>query len=727
MSSKFSDQVAQGMSEILKNESFYKPFKATIKTASDEGVFNITDLESRYPDAYNALLDSDKAKLQYYTFYVNSAGKVCAKEPGGTDEYLFTHSPNHAPTWVKIAESDEQAFEIYAAKKKDKDEDKDDEKSDKKDKKDKKEKSDKDEKDEKKDKKSKKDDKDDEDEEEDDKKSKKKKSKKDDEDDKNDAKALIFAAKKDKEEKKDGKDKSEKADDKDDKKDKPKGKKKQFPFWLKKKKAGENHEEECDCNECMEANDGMFASAIRHIVETFSKTSAALDNMGLEKSSIATMAILNHIIEEAANVKFAKTTPLEEKLNKLKDQFKKMHEKDEEYDADVAEELDKKITEIETQLKKEKKEDKEDSNDVRGTDLLLGLDDPEAQEGFLDHNLDDPHSSAALEEIFSKNPSLVDEIAPRLKSQFGDKAIEDQLKERIKSRLPSVIETPENSDISEILKAYNKPYPKDANIPSEEKETLIPGSDPLKTKIDELNADDHKKLPSHEHGKPVIYLTDKDKVLCADCATEAKEDGKKVKPHLNEEGPDHHCEECGEKLESEYGDSDDNDSDDMVQAFNLVNEWIKEGQEASSFEDDGDNTTVSQDDLKSILDVIGGYSQKEIADREKAMKPSELDLFATKYFKLTADDKSSLLLDTDGWYNLQQISDPASAAHINFFADHVPGIKSFFETLPEFLKQPDVRFTQMGSENNPYALIARTGNGKIYELSESKNIWEARK
>ena len=69
--SKFSDQVAQGMSEILKNESFYKPFnKATIKTASNEDVFNITDLESRYPDAYNALLDSDKEKVLPATLLV---------------------------------------------------------------------------------------------------------------------------------------------------------------------------------------------------------------------------------------------------------------------------------------------------------------------------------------------------------------------------------------------------------------------------------------------------------------------------------------------------------------------------------------------------------------------------------------------------------------------------------------------------------------------------------
>src|SRR6266705_4256639 len=117
--SKFSDQVAQGMSDILKNESFYKPFtKATVKTASDGNVFNITELELQYPDAYNSLLDSDKEKLKFYTFYINSLGKICAKEPGGTDEYMFNHSDNHPSTWIKTAGSDESAFELYAAKKK---------------------------------------------------------------------------------------------------------------------------------------------------------------------------------------------------------------------------------------------------------------------------------------------------------------------------------------------------------------------------------------------------------------------------------------------------------------------------------------------------------------------------------------------------------------------------------------------------------------------------------
>ncbi len=55
--------------------------------------------------------------------------------------------------------------------------------------------------------------------------------------------ALIYAAKKSKEDKKDGEDKSDKNDDK------PKGKKKQFPFWLKKKKAGTDCSDDCDCDD----------------------------------------------------------------------------------------------------------------------------------------------------------------------------------------------------------------------------------------------------------------------------------------------------------------------------------------------------------------------------------------------------------------------------------------------------------------------------------------------
>lgn len=646
--SKFSDQVAQGMSEILENKSFYKPFNKIAQSQAFESGANPDDfgLEelSRWGAPFEYLPAEWKNKSDIR--FSHPGDNFIAQDSSG-NIYIFNHSNNSWESYhgQVVASFDAQNFEVYAAKKKKDDED--DDKDDKKDKKsDKKDKSDK------KSKKDEKDEKDDEEEDDkDDKKSKKKKSKKDE--DKNDAVALIFAAKKSKEDKKDGEEKVEKSDDKDDKKDKPKGKKKQFPFWLKKKKAGENCKPECDCDECMEANDGMFASAIRHIVESFTKTSVALDNMGLEKSSIATMAILDHIINEAASVKVAKeSTPLEEKLKNLKDKFKKMHEKDEAYDADVAEELDKKITEIEDQIKAEKKN--KDSNDVRHTDLLLGLDDPEAREGFLDHNLDDPHSSAALEEILTKNPGLVDEIAPRLKSQFGEQALEDQLKERIKSRLPSIIPTPnkdsdfdsimnyergipqENSEFSEIMKAYNPQIPNNAKLPDDFVERRI---DPNRTKIDELNAKDGMDEDElidkmvKELQKNFVDYDDSGEIDCTHLAEEMADklgllegDEDKVPDYVFECAT-----EAAEKYENMHSKDEDDDSNDITAAFNLVDQWVKSAE--GNFEDDSDST-VTHDDLKSILDVIGEYSQKDINDREEAMVPSKLDSFADEYLNM---------------------------------------------------------------------------------------------
>ncbi len=194
--------------------------------------------------------------------------------------------------------------------------------------------------------------------------------------------------------KKDDKKKEEKDSNKDDKKGKKKGKK-PFPFWLKKKKASDNDKE--------------YALAIKYMVQTLTRTSAALDNMGLEKSSIATMVALDHIIEEAAQEKFA-------------------HCDHEDYDLD--------------------------ENDVRGMDLLLGLDDPEAQEGFKDEELDDPHSSAALEKILMQNPELADELSSGLKDKFD---VENQLKKRVKSRLENVVDTKGGESDIEELAAHKLP------------------------------------------------------------------------------------------------------------------------------------------------------------------------------------------------------------------------------------------------------------------------------
>jgi len=224
--------------------------------------------------------------------------------------------------------------------------------------------------------------------------------------------------KSDKKDKKSDK-KEDKESTKDDKKDKKKGKK-PFPFWLKKKKASDkcNCSEDCSCKtgkcdcegckDCAACGDKMYASAIKYMVETLTRTSAALDNMGLEKSAIATMVALNHIIEEAAQDKFASD------------------------------------------------ESSLDENDVRGMDLLLGLDDPEALEGFEDEELDDPQSSHALEEILTKDPQLADELSSGLKNKFdSEHDIENQLRNRVKSRLDQVIDTKgDESDIEEL--AANK-------------------------------------------------------------------------------------------------------------------------------------------------------------------------------------------------------------------------------------------------------------------------------
>lgn len=66
----------------------------------------------------------------------------------------------------------------------------------------------------------------------------------------------------------------------------------------------------------------------------------------------------------------------------------------------------------------------------------------------------------------------------------------------------------------------------------------------------------HHKLPSQEMGIPVIYLTEKNNVLCANCATEAKKEGEKVTGHMYEEGPSHQCEICSESIDSANGDPD---------------------------------------------------------------------------------------------------------------------------------------------------------------------------
>jgi len=575
MSSKFSDQVAQGMSQILNDKNFQKVFTPAVKVASDS---TVTEGES-----------SD-------------------------DEDAFKAFAELAVTAKKKKEDDEKSEDDKSDDKKSKKEDKSEDKSDDK-----------------------------------------------------------------KELKKSKKDKSD--SDKDEvKEDKSKNKKKSFPFFKKKK-----------------ADDQLYASALRHIVESFTKTSSVLENMGLEKSSIATMAILNHIIEEAAYIKMAKNSlpHLNHKLKDLKERFKKLHDPESHYDADLAEELDNEITEIEDTIKaleedkgEDKKKDsedlheklknlkekfkklhsadssydadvaeeldkeitetenkikslKEDDNDVRGTDLLLGLDDPEAREGFLDDHVDDPRSSAVLEDILTKNPKLVDDIVPGLKSKFNDETIEEQLKNRIKSRLPSIIETPEDDDIESIMNAYNEArqaIPGMAKLPHEH--DIEKKHDPLKTKIDELNADDMdddvliKKMLKELSINSEEY-DDSGEINCTLLA-ENMADKYDLYEGDNYDIPEYVFDcavEAAEKFEK-LNKEDEHDCDDkcnhVLQAFNLVNQWVKEADE-STFEDEG-NTKVTDDDLKSVLDVIGGYSDKEINDRASLSNPSDLDAYTQEFY-----------------------------------------------------------------------------------------------
>lgn len=279
-------------------------------------------------------------------------------------------------------------------------------------------------------------------------------------------KFVTLAKKKDKDEdsekedkdsnKKEDKKKDKKDDsDKDDKKSKKKGKK-PFPFWLKKKKASDKCgcSADCSCKEgkscscegckdCAACGDMMYSSAIKYMVETLTRTSAALDNMGLEKSSIATMVALNHIIEEAAQDKFASD------------------------------------------------ESSLDENDVRGMDLLLGLEDDEAKEGFGDEELDDPHSSAALEDILTKNPNLADDLSTNLKGKFD---VEDQLKNRIKSRLDQVVHTKDDDSDIEELAANKLPDLKDDLV-----KKLPPVNDFMKEKQnDDLLGDETIRAPNND-------------------------------------------------------------------------------------------------------------------------------------------------------------------------------------------------------------------------------------
>ncbi len=96
---------------------------------------------------------------------------------------------------------------------------------------------------------------------------------------------------------------------------------------------------------------------------------------------------------------------------------------------------------------------------------------------------------------------------------------------------------------------------------------------------------EHHKLPSQEHGYPVIYLTEKDQVLCPECANEIKNEGGKVTGHIYEEGPTNHCSICSAPIESAYGDSDKNEAKDYKPTHEGPDEYKREKLEEEYLEE----------------------------------------------------------------------------------------------------------------------------------------------
>jgi len=82
---------------------------------------------------------------------------------------------------------------------------------------------------------------------------------------------------------------------------------------------------------------------------------------------------------------------------------------------------------------------------------------------------------------------------------------------------------------------------------------------------------DDGTLVSHTwpDGYPVVYLTADSGVLCADCANMAEREGLSGNPHdpqwnivayeIHFEGAPYYCDHCCAKIESAYGDQDEDE------------------------------------------------------------------------------------------------------------------------------------------------------------------------
>jgi len=56
---------------------------------------------------------------------------------------------------------------------------------------------------------------------------------------------------------------------------------------------------------------------------------------------------------------------------------------------------------------------------------------------------------------------------------------------------------------------------------------------------------------------PLLYLTESDSVLCADCAAQGDGDDPTATCGVNWEDPHLTCDECSERIESAYADDED--------------------------------------------------------------------------------------------------------------------------------------------------------------------------
>ena len=53
---------------------------------------------------------------------------------------------------------------------------------------------------------------------------------------------------------------------------------------------------------------------------------------------------------------------------------------------------------------------------------------------------------------------------------------------------------------------------------------------------------------------PLVYLTNENQVLCSCCATDEEEE---VTSHINYEDPHLYCDECSTRIESAYGEEEE--------------------------------------------------------------------------------------------------------------------------------------------------------------------------